>query len=297
MSQIKTRCGGWAPGIAKIIVFVILFSGSWSIVFAKQSASSLTPTRVVIPAKQKSASVTIRNTSDTELAYRMSLVEMGLDQNGVFRKLNDDELHPAQRSAKPIIRFSPRQVRLKPGASQVVRVIVRRGGLAAGEYRSHMKLTTLPVLSGNDVGVDENDNPVLIQSSSTNMVGMTIPVIVRHGTTDATVTLNNSEVVFSRSGAGGRVYLDLGLAGNRSAYGDFTVSVVNGKREKIIGKLKSFALFYPYPKERVAVALRKGVVPEDFPEGSKVRVQFENKSIDSGVRYWLDSEIESTIRK
>lgn len=297
MPHTRSLSGGRAIRAATLTFATVFLSSLWSCVFANTPGSSLTPTRVVIPAKQKSASVTITNTSDTELAYRMSLIEMGLDKDGVFRILHDKELHPEQRSAKPIIRFSPRQVRLKPGASQVVRVIVRRGGLSAGEYRSHLRLVTLPVLSGDDVGVDTKDDPVLIQSSSSNMVGMTIPVIVRHGQTDAAVTLEQSEVVFSRTGSGGRIYLDLGLTGNRSAYGDFTVSVVTGKKEKIIGQLRSFALFYPYPKERVAVSLSPSITRDDFPGGSKIRVRFKNNSIDSGIRYWLDGSVDPIIRR
>lgn len=272
----------------------LLLTAPWQRSFASQS--SLTPTRVVIPAKQRSASVTIKNTSDTELAYRLDLLEMGLDQHGTFRQLNSNELHPDHRSAKPIIRFSPKQVRLKPGASQIIRVIVRRGGLSTGEYRSHMMLASLPVLS--DLKIDDNQtkSPVLIESSTINRVGMTIPVIVRHGSTEATVTLEQSEIVFSPSGRGGRVELQMGLSGNRTAHGDFVVSVINGKKEKTIGRLNSFALYYPYPEERVTISLEQGVTAKDIPSGSKLRVRFKNKAIDSDAPYWLDTLVEPVIR-
>lgn len=256
--------------------------------YADSSAASLSPTRIAIAANERSASVTLRNTSKTEVAYRMDLIEMGLNANGLFGALKDDELHPEQRSAKKIVRFSPRQVRLKPGASQVVRVIVRRGGLAAGEYRSHMRLEALPVLSGSDLLDSEGNNPVLVNSSSSANVGVTIPVIVRHSDTDATVTLEKSTVVLNRSGSGGRVNLQLALSGNRSAFGDFSVSLINGRKEETIAELKGFALYYPYPRENVFINIKRGISQSRFNSNSRIRVKFKNKAADSNKVYWMD---------
>jgi len=253
---------------------------------AQSSGSSLSPTRVVIPAGEKSASVTLKNNSSVEMSYRMGFVEMGLDNQGRFRLLEKHELHPKQRSAKPIVRFSPRQVRLKPGASQVVRAIVRRAGLKPGEYRSHMTVRALPVLSGIDLTGERN--AVLIESSSSTGVGVSIPVIVRHQDTSASVKLSGSSVLFNKFGKNGKIQLALDLHGNRSAYGDFVVSLVNGNKERIIGELKSFALFYPYPNENVTIRMREDVKRTDFSEQSKLRIKFENRAIDDDTGYWVD---------
>ena len=238
----------------------------------------------------------MKNTSKTEVAYRMNLIEMGLNERGSFGPLDANEVHPEQRSARKIVRFSPRQVRLQPGASQVVRVIVRRSGLTEGEYRSHMRLESLPVLSDTDLRDNEGNNPVLIESSSTANVGVTIPVIVRHSETDASVTLENSSVVFNPSGTRGRVNLQLALEGNRSAFGDFTVSLINGRKEKTIAELKSFALYYPYPRENIAINIKQGIGRSDFNSKSRIRVKFKNKAPDSAKAYWMDEVVVPHVR-
>jgi len=270
------------------ILNFLLLDAVVNMVFAESSVASLTPTRVVIPANQRSASVTLTNTKDTDITYRMSLIEMGLNEDGSFGPLSDAELHPRQRSAKTVVRFSPRQVRLKPGASQVVRVIARRSGMETGEYRSHMLLNALPSLKELGNGITSENNAVLVEASSSANVGVTIPVIVRHKNTDASVSLEKSSVDFNDSGKGGKINLQLALQGNRSAFGNFTVSLINGSGERTIAELKSFALYFPYPRERISITMQKNVKRNDFNKDSRIRVRFSNKAIDSSKTYWMD---------
>jgi len=87
------------------------------------------------------------------------------------------------------------------------------------------------------------------------------------------------------------VQLDLGLQGNRSAYGDFRVYLVNGRRERLIAQLKSFALYFPYSSETVRIATTRVFSRSDFSESSRLRVKFYNKSPDSEKVLWLDDSI------
>lgn len=252
------------------------------------SGAGINPTRIVVTDGARSGSITLTNTSNSELSYRMSLVEMGLDAEGVFRKLSKEELPTYNNSAKELIRFSPRQVRLKPGQSQVVRAIVRRGKIKrAGEYRSHLRLQALPILT-QSLEDTLNGSTVLVQASTGINVGVTIPVIIRHGSTDAQVTVKEATLSENTTGAITSASLLMGLSGNRSSYGDFSLYLVNNNREKLVGRMKGFALYHPYPEETIRIPFYSGLKRSDFTDGSRLRVVFENKAIDSDKSTWTD---------
>ncbi len=273
---------------------------SWTNSYANSdsnlAAAGISPTRIVIPANQKSASVTITNSSSTEVAYRMNLIEMGLNENGSFNILQPHQIPASQRSAKPYVRFSPRQVRLKPGQSQVVRAIVRRGSLPVqGEYRSHLRLQALPVLSTADLEDATQGDPVLVQSSARIELGVTIPVIIRHGKTESSVTLDEVRLNFNNDGTANIARLLLGLKGTRSSFGDISVSLVNGRDEKHLSRLRAFALYYPYPHEWIDLELDNPLNRNEIGPNSKIRVRFENRAIDSSKAFWLDDAVAPVL--
>ena len=261
------------------------------------SSAGIFPTRIAIGANEKTASLTLRNTSKVEVSYRMNLVEMGLDSSGAFRQLNSDEIPANQRSVDKVVRFSPRQVRLKPGATQVVRVIVRRSAMKeAGEYRSHLLLQALPILSEESLSDSAKGDAVLVQSSAGLSVGVTVPIIVRHKKTDAVVSLKKVIIDTDDSGKAISTSVLLGLNGNRSTYGDITLSLVNNGRERVVGNLNSFALYYPYPEEWIRMPFKKNLHSTDVNKNTKIRVRFKNGSSDSKKDYWLDDLAQPLVR-
>jgi len=158
-----------------------------------------------------------------------------------------------------------------------------------------MLLSTLPVLSDANLGDQQEKDLVLVQSSSSSNIGVTIPVIVRQGSTDTSVIPEKTVIKFNDSGVGGRIDLQLGLRGNRSAYGDIEITQKIGGKEKTIAVLKSFALYFPYPREQVSISLRPDVNRQSFNSNSKLRVRFKNKSVDSNKKYWLDETVTPII--
>ena len=260
------------------------------------SAARINPTRIVVPANQKSGSITLTNTANVEATYRMTMVEVGLDGNGTLRRLDDDELHPLHRSAMPVVRFSPKQVRLKPGESQVIRAIVRRAGMSAGEYRSHLTLQALPVLNTIQLAQHNGDSPVWEDPSAGFNIGVVVPVIIRHQNTQADVKLNS--VTFSSGGNYmlDRVRLSLELDGNRSTYGDIIVSMIQGRKETTIGKLNGFALYYPYTTQDITIPVSSDISKESISSETKIRVQFRSRVVDANQEFWLDEMVTPTVQ-
>lgn len=265
---------------------------------ARNSGFGIEPTRVVISANEKSGSIKLNNTSNKPVAYRMNLVEMGLDDKGAFRRLLDSELPAGHRSAKPVIRFSPRQVRLNPGEKQVVRVIVRRKpGMEEGEYRSHLMIQALPILSEKtleQMGKSEEDI-ALVSASAGTSVGFTIPVIVRHGKTDASVELKDFQVLARPDNSLAAAQITLGLKGNRSALGPIALSIPNGNKWREIGSIKGYALFSPYPQESLQIRLHNDISASDVT-GKQVRIVFSNSENSAGEpATWLDTSASPTV--
>ena len=280
------------PNLIKLLLFLSLVLYLQAQAHARDSGFGIEPTRVVINAHEKSGSITLNNTSDKTVAYRMNLVEMGLDDNEAFRRLLDSELPIGHKSAKPVIRFSPRQVRLKPGEKQIVRVIARRRpGLAEGEYRSHLMIQALPILSENTLAqLGQSDGEAaLVSASAGTSVGFTIPVIVRHGNTAASVVLKDFQVMARPDNSLVAARLTLGLDGNRSALGPISLSVADGDKWREIGLIKGYALFSPYPQESLHIRLHDEVTASDV-DGKKVRIVFSNSEDGNGEpAYWLDT--------
>jgi len=84
----------------------------------------VTPTRLVLDGRQTSEQVMLSNRGAETATFRVSLTLMTMDEDG---NLRETDTPPAGLdSAAEMVRFAPRQVVLSPGASQAVRLTVRK---------------------------------------------------------------------------------------------------------------------------------------------------------------------------
>lgn len=142
----------------------------------------ITPTRVTFDDRTRSAQVTLLNSGTEAGTYRVSFVRRHMKEDGSLIEVKEDE---KGNFSDEMIRYSPRQVTLPPGQSQVVRLMLRRPrDLTNGEYRSHMLFQALPKPK-NSIEQLESDNADNIVIEITPLIGITIPVIVRHGELNA----------------------------------------------------------------------------------------------------------------
>jgi hypothetical protein len=180
------------------------------------------PTRVVLEGRDRSAEVLLRNAGKGVCSYRVYFQEMRMLPTGAIEVIPKPE---GSLTAADLVRFTPRQVQLGPGESQVVLIHLRlMEGVPEGEYRSHLVFQGLtPVDPPKPVLEDQLDEKTLAFDIKT-MVSLSIPIIVRHGETHVEVAL--SQLVFhSAASPGGVPSLDLQMErkGNRSAQGEFKV--------------------------------------------------------------------------
>jgi len=141
----------------------------------------LYPTRIVFAGNQRAAQLELINNGTESATYRISLVNRRMSETGAFSGI--DVPLPGEQFAEDMLRYSPRQVTLAPGAGQAVRIMVRKpANLAPGEYRSHMLFAKQPDPEGR-TSVESSNATATTRSAITltALVGASIPVIVRHG--------------------------------------------------------------------------------------------------------------------
>jgi P pilus assembly chaperone PapD len=165
---------------------------------------------------------------------------------------------PGELFSDKMIRFSPRQVVLEPGKSQVIRLGLRKpSNLKDGEYRSHMLFRAIPQNAGKSVQKDAK-KPSGISISLTAIVGISIPVIVRHGATDVEVSFVSARFM-PRQAKEDRPHMlvELERKGNRSVYGDFLAEFItkDGER-KVVAQVGGVAIYTPGTKRRVKLPVK-----------------------------------------
>ncbi len=152
-----------------------------SMPLAANAAASLmvTPLRVVFDERTRTAQITLVNQGDETGDYRISFIRQKMTETGQFVAVEANE---QGMYSDLMIRYSPRQVSLPPGQSQIVRLMLRKPrDLSAGEYRSHLLFQSIPKPSKSSLEKLSGKSGVGISVEIIPLVGITIPVIVRHG--------------------------------------------------------------------------------------------------------------------
>ena len=203
----------------------------------------ITPSRVVFEDRTRTEQVTLNNKGSETTTYRISFIRQKMTEDGKFVAVEENE---EGLYSDKIVRYSPRQITLEPGQTQIIRLMLRKPkGLADGEYRSHMLMQELPKVTKSDISkaVEQGSDEITIEI--TTIIGISIPVIVRNGKLDSEVTLSNVAYV-KNTDPEKKSYLTMEMhrTGNRSSYGDFSVTYIDKKGQSIIvGLAKGIAVY------------------------------------------------------
>ena len=194
---------------------------------AAESILQVLPTRVVLAGNKRSMTVTLINRGDTDGSYRMFFRNIRADENGQFTEV--EAPIAGELFADNMVRFSPRRITVPARSKQSIRVLARKPqDLEDGEYRSHLVFRKLP--SQNSV-LDQVDQDEGIGFSLRPIVEVTIPVIVRHGSISAELTLSDASIIDSN--AGKEIQFTINRQGQRSLYGDVDVWWLENSGNKV----------------------------------------------------------------
>jgi len=231
----------------------------------------VTPTRIVFDEKTRTQNVTVINSGNEEGTYRILLVNKRMTPDGNI--VNIDKAEEGELFADKMIRYSPRQVTLKAGQSQIVRLSLRKPrDLKDGEYRSHMTFKAMPQNVGTDITKALNKDSKEIGVKLVAIVSVTIPVIIRHGKTDVAVTINSLKLTPpSKEVPKPVLSLELQREGSRSIYGDFVAELESNGKKTIVGRMNGIAVYTPNKSRTVKLPL---TVPEGVKLDGTLNVYF-----------------------
>src|SRR3954447_14346011 len=140
------------------------------------------PTRIVFEGNTHTAQVDVINSGTVPMTYRISIIRRRMNDRGDFVPVGTPE--PGEQFADEMIRYSPRQVVLQPGVAQAVRLQLRKPAtIADGEYRSHLLFQALPPADAPSSAGGATGTGLDIRLTA--VYSVSIPVIVRQGTTSA----------------------------------------------------------------------------------------------------------------
>lgn len=214
------------------------------------------PTRLVFDGNTRTAQVDVINSGTETMTYRISVIRRRMTDTGDF--VTVDQPGPNERFADEMIRYSPRQVVLPPGGAQAVRLQIRKpAALEDGEYRAHLLFQALPPAESHaaPAATATSAGSKELEINLHAVYSVSIPVIVRHGTTAAEVAIRDIAV---RDNA---LTFTLDRKGTRSVYGDLTVSLRGARgAERVIARANGVAVYTPNATRRVRLPLAPGVL-------------------------------------
>lgn len=199
---------------------------------------SLSETRLYFDNSNKSNAFSIRNTITEPIKYSIQVVHQDMTEDGVLYFIDEEKV--GARSAKKLLRYSPRRGIIEPQKTQAVRFTVRKpANLPTGEYRAVLKITSQVVDTSESSGIK------IIPKLAYN-----IPIIIRHGKLTAMSTLENPQLIMQNSLP--TIQLWQTLSGERSIFGDF---VVKDGNDQEVGRINGVAVYVQLKRRQVNIPL------------------------------------------
>lgn len=233
----------------------------------------VTPTRLGLDDKVRSASITVVNRGSQTVRYRLNVVDMDMSLDGVLSRTQN----PTQNSASSLLRLSPREIVLEPGAAQRIRILATFGaGQGDGEFRSHLAFE--PIKRPDDLfATTPTDGQGLRINLETRAV-VTIPLILNHGKGVASTSVTDCSL--TRNKASWIAQFTLHREGNRTVRGDVSVlfKPASGGKSLLLGQILALPVYFPNDRRRVRLQLKvdplslgKGTLEFKFVETERAK--------------------------
>lgn len=252
--------------IVKSILLFVLLQNS-----ASKASLLISPMRVAMDDRQRSAEVILINSGNKVKTYRIGWVQKRALSGGGYQDLNTQQSANFP-TASQMFRMSPKQVTLAPGQRQVIKIAARRpNGLPDGEYRSHLKFTALP----SETDTPTNNSPGIILNL---MLNYSIPIILRQGSTEVDVNIAEAKIVESliNNKKKYEIALTISRSGPSSAFGSIHGywRPNNSNEETLIAILNSVHFYTELNRNTYNVFWQH---PENPPINGQLRIVYEGR--------------------
>jgi hypothetical protein len=263
-----------------------------SLLFTVTSVSAdmlISPTRAILTMDDRSSSLVLRNTSDGARTYRLSWEDKRVNVAGQYEPVKEGEDWP---SAAAMIRFSPRQITVGPQENQTVRLNFRPPvDIAAGEYRSHLRLQVVAESSEPASVIEMNhpeDDGVKFQLFM--QMSFSVPVIARVGLDQPSVSISGVDVMPAEGDQRMALGVTLQREGQASSFGELVVEMQRDANSpvELIGRRKELYIFPETGEKKIRVRLKD----QQIPAGSWIRVAYEGRAEYEGI-LWAERVFQS----
>ena len=202
-----------------------------AVVSLSGQAMSISTYRIYLDSDNSSASFLMFNKSAVQEKCRLSLVHNNFDENGKMSHVDGDDL--PTNSAKPWIRFSPKNFTAEPLSPQTVRFSLRRkANSEAKEYRSYLEVFCDEV---EQVTAKSAKNPKQPSISIKPRLVQNVPIIVRTGKLKAQLSFSEFELIENK------LFFNINRQGNRSVYG--SLELINKETDEVINYRKNISVY------------------------------------------------------
>lgn len=220
------------------------------------------PFRAVLDKDTRTAEITLLNSSTEIKTYNIQWEEKLQTASGGYTDVSE-----SQFSASDFIRHSPRQVTIKPGEYQKIKLRLRMPKtLAPGEYRSHLMMkaiASLPKINDKDTkGMKVQIIPQL---------SFSIPIIVRNGVVNSKTEITSLNIKKDKKDKQS-IAVMLSHEGDYSTYGSlYAYMKVGNQKTQQIGEAHNIAVFRESKQRQANIILQ---VPS-IPKGAVVQVLYK----------------------
>lgn len=263
--------------LRRLFLIVFIF-----IAFATPASSDVmvSPIYTIFEGRQRSAEVTLVNTTNTTNVYRLEWSLTRQKEDGTYEKI--EQLPEGTIDPRTFVRFSPRQVTLLPQARQLVRLQLQKpADLPDGEYRLHLNFKRLPN--------DEELRAKRAQGQGMSLelrvtVGVSMPIVIRQGDYDSKAEIVDARFVHRKKPSGKEfrepeLMVKVARTGKHGTYGRLRVFWQDGKKDIQIGTLNNFSIYadnggrigyVPLTQSQITTGTLRVVYEGDGPQRGKI---------------------------
>lgn len=250
-----------------LIAFTLLFMAD----AMTQGNLLVTPKRVLFEGAARTEILNLSNTGTDSATYQVSFIQVRMRPDGTFENIIQPD--SGQQFADKNIRFFPRTVTLGPNEAQTVKLqLIRADQLKTGEYRSHLYLRAVPKEKPRGDSIPTADAGIAVKIVP--IFGITIPVIIRVGQTQAQATISDAHIATDEK-ANQLLQLSFNRTGNQSLYGDVVVNYISAEGKTTpLTATRGIAVYTPNTVRSIKIPLEKKV---DYQKG-KLHVVYSEQS-------------------
>jgi len=271
----------------RILFTFLIIQLVFSFQIMAQGDLMVTPSRVVFEGNKQKGQLNLLNMGQDTATYTISFVQRSMKEDGSFVTIEQPD--SGQMFSDPYLRIFPRQVTLAPREPQVILVQFRRkADMKAGEYRSHLYFRSEQNYNPLGMGKSNKDKK-LLNVQLIPIFGVSIPIIIRVGDVNVSVTLSNLELM-PLHGNTQNMKLTINRTGNISTYGDITVQYVPARGKPVLVGTVAGVGVYTNLSKRIMVIKLDTSATKKFTTG-KFNVQYTAKGNIKPFVY-AESELE-----